>query len=462
MINHLIILTIYFSNGSSTSNVTSVDSRVPKEKEQYIIYPGTERQSKKYRSDLQTLVGAENVNEYGTSSAGVLFWLVNLDKSQAQDFSTGNPNAVIRKNEALIERQYVKAAHQDNETTLRSPKVMRDRGINYETNPPADLKVVSWPPNKLAKDLNYFAYDQRGGRDVVLYVIEEGLDVQNPEFAFNQIAWRYAPIVRSTMTDDDSKFHGSCVVSKAVGTRYGISKGTSVVIVKSSLNESDVIWAFGNIADEMSQADGNRQRSVVLFASGSIVHFNPNRPFAPPEPWNRIRAFMRTIIGLDGIIVVPSGNGRRGSYRGMTDILPAMFTRAPFGYLPLTLVGSCHNDGVEAPFSQQSPYIKAWAPGSNVQCAQAPHEDEMESGTSVSAGMVAGLAAYFLGNASPPFDVGGGQTALNFNNFLRSKASWRRSSNAVPNMVWNLQDGTRVFPLPNSVNASNAPSVAVA
>jgi len=63
--------------------------------QQYIIYPGTSRQSKKYKFDLQTLVGPDNVEEYGTPFTGILFWLVDLDAAQVQDFCFGNPSVSI-------------------------------------------------------------------------------------------------------------------------------------------------------------------------------------------------------------------------------------------------------------------------------------------------------------------------------------------------------------------------------
>ena len=59
-----------------------------------------------------------------------------------------------------------------------------------------------------------------------------------------------------------------------------------------------------------------------------------------------------------------------------------------WGFLPLTLVGSCDYGGNLASFSQQSPYIKAWAPGFNVRCAKPSSAMDMDSGTSVSAAMV--------------------------------------------------------------------------
>ena len=161
-----------------------------------------------------------------------------------------------------------------------------------------------------------------------------------------------------------------------------------MTVVKASLDESDVVWSLGTIANEMYDHGGSLRRSVILFAYGSNTAFNVGRSFILPEPWKTVRNLMRSIISLDGIIVVPSGNARRGSYRESSDIFPALFTRSQLGLLPLTLVGSCYDDGLLAPFSQQSPHIKAWAPGFRVQCGKSPGMYEEDSGTSVSTGMV--------------------------------------------------------------------------
>ena len=52
-------------------------------------------------------------------------------------------------------------------------------GTAYQKDPPKDLKVVSWPPGKQDQDLNYYAYERSGGKNVMLYVIEEGIDLRN-------------------------------------------------------------------------------------------------------------------------------------------------------------------------------------------------------------------------------------------------------------------------------------------
>ena len=84
--------------------------------------------------------------------------------------------AIIQKDEILVERQLLNAFG----TETLTPPDKPERGINYQKDPPDDLKVVSWAKGTQAKDLNYYAYDRNGGQNVVLYVAEEGIDLQNP------------------------------------------------------------------------------------------------------------------------------------------------------------------------------------------------------------------------------------------------------------------------------------------
>ena len=153
-------------------------------------------------------------------------------------------------------------------------------------------------------------------------------------------------------------------------------------------------------------------------------------------------------IARNAVFVVSSGNERNGVEHEFVNGYPAYFAYPQLGSVPLTLVGAVDNAGLEAPFSQRSDYITAWAPGMNAECAHM-FEPVIVNGTSISAAMVAGLAAYLLGFANPPFGIGGGRTAYNFNRYLRETASWQRSREGVPRVIWNLQDGSSNQPLLN-------------
>ena len=55
-------------------------------------------------------------------------------------------------------------------------------GIRFDTRAPEDLKVLSWPPNKLLADVRAYAYlaSDSVARKVNVYVIDNGLDPSFP------------------------------------------------------------------------------------------------------------------------------------------------------------------------------------------------------------------------------------------------------------------------------------------
>ena len=185
----------------------------------------------------------------------------------------------------------------------------------------------------------------------------------------------------------------------------------------------------------------------MLIAFGSIPKHTVGASVIP-QPWRRVRTLMLEATARNAVFVVASGNGRVIAKHRFVRGYPAYFANPQIGSVPLTLVGAVNNVGIEVPFSRQSNYISAWAPGMNARCASS-HGVAVWNGTSLSAAMVAGLAAYFPGFATPPFEIGGGRTASNFNRYLRETASWRRSPEGVPRVIWNLQDGSSIQPLLN-------------
>ena len=190
---------------------------------------------------------------------------------------------------------------------------------------------------------------------------------------------------------------------------------------------------------------------LIAFSS---IYTNSVRTNRISQPWRRMRTLMLEAIARNAVFVVPSGNDRNDLRHKFVNGYPAYFAYPQIGSVPLTLVGAVDNAGLEAPFSQQSVYISAWAPGLNVECANM-FGPVIWNGTSSSSAMVAGLAAYLLGFPNPPFDIGGGRTAYNFNRYLRETASWQRSPEGVPRVIWNLQDGSSIQSL---LNVSDTPA----
>lgn len=125
------------------------------------------------------------------------------------------------------------------------------------------------------------------------------------------------------------------------------------------------------------------RRAVIVFATGSEDTYGPYSLI--PYPWFSIRETMKSIIDLNGIIVVSAGNRRAGRARRGVDTLPAFFNGPD---LPLIVAGSVDTGGTLAPFSQGPDYVDIWAPGVGVSCTRPNIAAQLGTGTSQSAGMV--------------------------------------------------------------------------
>ena len=107
-------------------------------------------------------------------------------------------------------------------------------------------------------------------------------------------------------------------------------------------------------------------------------------------------------------------------------------------YSDVIVVGSVDNYGIESPSSQHGPLVSVWAPGADVMCASnASTGNQTLSGTSIAAGMVSGLAAYYLSLYNSLQKPGTGLTSRLVRSRLKS-TSWARGPTAgFMKAVWN-------------------------
>ena len=195
--------------------------------------------------------------------------------------------------------------------------------------------------------------------------------------------WLFTTDATHVQRDEDKQSHGSCVASKALGHRFGVSKHSNLVVVKTGLDDASIIEALALIeADIVSKK--RQGRSVVIFARGSDPPIAPGtRP--PAIPWNSIHDLMADLTNLDVPVVVPSGNDGNKD----VDRVPALWATPEFGSMPLLVVGAVDNQGIKSSFSQRLQNDGSlWAPGVDVQCANGVSGDSARSGTSFSASMV--------------------------------------------------------------------------
>ena len=115
----------------------------------------------------------------------------------------------------------------------------RDPGdsVSIQSNAPAHLAFVSSKVPLLSHKFHGYCYFSNSGRNVMIYVIETGIDVLHDGFAANQVVKRIlrAPEANGIGTTFDE--HGTCVVSVAAGAQCGAAKELKATVAIMSTYE---------------------------------------------------------------------------------------------------------------------------------------------------------------------------------------------------------------------------------
>lgn len=186
---------------------------------------------------------------------------------------------------------------------------------------------------------------------------------------------------RAKPTDDDALSHGTCVASKATGIFNGVSKLSGIIVIKTTLFSSDLLWAFDQILADI-RLNKSQKHAVIIFPAMS----NERYPDETTLPWVALKPMIQALFNEDAVVVINSGNeaGEPRAERKDVDTLPALWESPQF---PLIVAGSVDNHGALTQFSQGPSHVTVWAPGSEVVCAK-NRGYGTASGTSFSAGMV--------------------------------------------------------------------------
>ncbi|KAI4137883.1 MAG: hypothetical protein LQ341_004928, partial [Variospora aurantia] len=310
----------------------------------------------------------------------VLYWQLRATEVNAEQLRTTlASNAYLTKTVGVAEQAEIQLAQNGSVSNMmNSLKSKFADGLQQgpfearQRNPPEDLKVVSWAPNQVLANLRDYVYDTQWRIKPVVYIIDSGVDTtSHQDFQLGIDKWLYSPNVkanrRDTPTDDNPNSHGSCVLSKAIGTysgvyknRIGRTKNSEVVVVKFDRQPSfgEILWAFSIINTDIRDSR-TAQPAVVTFP---WTVYN-----ADPIPWSIIKTYFEQIFDQGGTIIVPSGSNARTPGRRDVDTLPALWESPVF---PLVVVGAVNNIGSIPVFSQGPTHVTVWAPGVDVQCAK--------------------------------------------------------------------------------------------
>ena len=190
----------------------------------------------------------------------------------------------------------------------------------------------------------------------------------------------------------------SCVASKAVGRRNGVSKNSHLIIMKSLPSALGFHMALADTLSDivLKRGGGRKGPSIIVIAGGSDVPVTSRD--TTPQPWGRIHNILFQFVAdpnLETVIVTNAGNSaRRCPY---VDTYPAIWAgkHTPLRHsegsvIPRVVVGAATNQGAVATFSQNQGPPTIWAPGYANECAngQGSSGISIGQGTSFAAPMV--------------------------------------------------------------------------
>lgn len=203
------------------------------------------------------------------------------------------------------------------------------------------------------------------------------------------------------------------MLSLVVGKTVGVSKNANPVIVRmpcrgigKGMRGWEWIDGLGKINDELAKKNseaGSITPSVVLMASYWTEKYFPGPNMQ--GDWNgfiwRHKHLLDSLAEKGAILVTGTGNEGSPTVNGV----PANYGKpqsivGPFNVPSLLVMGGVYSDGtsgIKGSFEYDAGLPHAYAPGVNVIVADAQILDLRSSqGTSCSAAITAGLAAYYI------------------------------------------------------------------
>ena len=292
---------------------------------------------------------------------------------------------------------------------LNTTSTISARGLVGQKKPPADLRLVSWPPDRELPRFftrQPYVFDAAKARDSYIYVIDEGVNKQHPvgpnnfhlaqrindfkDFPPDRVQpWIFA---RRTDTEQaDPTGLGTCIASKALGEINGVSKNSYLVPVKTQMNAASISAALIKVVDDI---EFNRRVgvSVVTLALASIKTYRSiDISIEDQEPWRTILGKLRELNELGVPVVVGAGDdGGETTASLRSNTLPQIWGSIS----DITIVSAVTLKGVRSAWTQYLPrpsrmVPRIYAPGEDIICAGLGTRNTVKvRGTAYAAAMV--------------------------------------------------------------------------
>jgi cerevisin len=262
--------------------------------------------------------------------------------------------------------------------------------LDTQKNAPWGLARISHRDALTFRTYNRYPHDPNGGKNVTVYVIDTGVNVNHVDFGGRAV---WGATIPSNDQDVDGNGHGTHCAGSVAGTRYGVAKQARVVAVKvlrsnGSGSMSDVVrgveWA---LQDHQQRSKGKAAKSAANMSLGGGFS----------------RALNQVVdAAVDGGIhfAVAAGNDDADA----CDYSPASSANA-------VTVGASTLEDERAYFSNKGKCVDIFGPGKDITSTWIGSNTATNtiSGTSMASPHVAGLLAYTLslwkGDAPTPAEL---------------------------------------------------------
>lgn len=202
---------------------------------------------------------------------------------------------------------------------------LRKRLVENQYPAAPELRFVSGSKKYSAFDTQDFVYDSNAGKGITVYVIDSGMNSDNVEISnsatrsrqpSNKYRWLFpnTPFWKKRpawQTEDDPvahRGHGTCVISKVIGERFGVAKLANLVVLKHRFNSRGGPMSSSileNLALVLADVKANKlQGKAVLNLSFGGSGTSP----AFVEYVQALDKVMGNLIANDVVVVVASGN----------------------------------------------------------------------------------------------------------------------------------------------------------
>ncbi|KAI9292282.1 subtilisin-like protease [Neoconidiobolus thromboides FSU 785] len=318
--------------------------------------------------------------------------ILNIHLTKVRSLIQSNTRSVLNNTELQLKYIY----NHDNfkgycgqfsPTTIKSIRGMREvELIEEDRTMSIDLLRqlnAPWGLSRLSqriKKSNDYVFDNNGGSNVNVYVIDTGININHPEFE-GRAKWGKT---FSDSDDIDDNGHGTHVAGTVGSRLYGVAKKATLVAVKVLNAEGSGAYSdiIAGIQWAAKDAKKNKNTSVANMSLGGEYSESINRA---------VEAAVKS--GLAFAVAAGNDNNNACDY-------------SPASSEYVLSVGASNNQDLKASFSNWGKCVSLFAPGENILSTWNNGKTNTISGTSMASPHVAGLMAYFLSiENSDPFQL---------------------------------------------------------